>query len=692
MTATLQRRDRTRLPGLDGCAAVLDLSRGAYGARAAASQLAAALGRALPGAETLYDGADPETVARGVDAEARGPLPVLIGARDAQALGPALPKGARIGVIVDPDRPPEDADHWFLACLDRMGLACMRLPLSAAPPVEAGTLGTAQRALLALYPGPLPRPLADAAGLDLADPDIFVPGHPGVIAPGLHGAHGVRVSQLMRFQPADPVLQLLCQMHGPAHYADAADLTERAMALFHAGAEQLALRVLVRACAVARDPGAASGAQLSLQGLRIFTHRYAEAAAHDAPADLPPMVAAQLATLRAWAEMFGPEPQAGLARIGAAMAQAAAADPPDTEDLFVLNIGALGQLRTGDDVAALATEKRIETALARVATIDHRAEFINAINLARLHRRSGDRQACRGQVDRAMATSEGLRSLGDILQMNLIRTWPGVSTGPVAHHVLRAALAWLALSPPEALAIRALRQVDPGIAPGPDMPRRVSEALAARVLAQWPDLAPQPGLTVTVAPAQAPDGSRVLATPAAALLIGAQDCVPLAAPCPARDRLLGLVRAALQRDCPALAGLGPVCLAVDDGLGRDIPQGRAGLLSLVRRHGIAAGLGPEGDLRWSAEDRAGLARAVRVALSGGVAGLEPGDPLRVRFKRYRAPLDVTGPEARLLAALGPHPADPARLARQAGLTGSETRAALARLERARVLTQEISDA
>ncbi len=145
---------------------VLDISRGAWRARDVALQLAEAIGADLPAVETFYDGDDPETIGRGVDAEARGPLPVLVGYRDALALQPRLPARARLALIHDPECPPEDENHWFLTFLKRMGTRIDRLPLpvGAGPRPEMDGLTTAQRALVALFPGPLPPAVAARGG------------------------------------------------------------------------------------------------------------------------------------------------------------------------------------------------------------------------------------------------------------------------------------------------------------------------------------------------------------------------------------------------------------------------------------------------------------------------------------------------------------------------------------------------
>lgn len=631
-------------------APVLDVSRGAWRARDAATQLAEALGVPLPDPETLYDGQDPETIGRGVDAEARGPLPVLVGYRDARALLGHLPDGVRLTVIHDADAPPEDENFWFLQYLERFGVPLDPVPLPRGP-VAAQNLTTVQRALLALFPGPLPVDLAALAGLDPSGGDFL---SPGIIAPERR-VSGAPVSALLRFESRDPRLRLMVQMSGPAHYADPVWLTDTGMALFRAGAQGLALRVLDRACDVAGDPGARAGAELARAGIRIFAHRHAEVAALPDPApDLPEPVRAQLSMLKAWAEMFGPDPAQGLARIAPAFDRAWQADPPDTDALFLLNIAALGQLRSGDAAAALATEVRIEQALAQAAQIDHRAEFINAINLSRLYRRRGEAAGFRAQVDRAMATSEGLRSAADILQMNLIRALPGGSDTPAPHHLLRAALAWLVLTPPESIAIRALRQLCPGAEPGPQVSATVSAALVARLGEAFPDLSPLPGrVRVTPITGRAPEGSIGLATPGAALLLlpPGYDPGPALPLDDGQRQVAALVRAVLAREGVALpedAHLGV------DMMGRDIPAGIAGLHALVLRHDLSLGRDGRGARDWTAADRLTLATRARVRLAQGVARIEPGEAV---FKRYLRPQPLTPEESRLLATLahGPQP-------------------------------------
>ncbi len=528
-------------------------------------------------------------------------------------------------------------------------------------------------------------------------PGLFLADYPGVIDPALRRLPGVAAVHLTRFGDQDARLRLLCQMQGPAHYADAGWLTDAATNLFRAGAVNMALRLLGRACDVASDPGTRAAAELSLQGIRIFAHFYADAACQPDPAgDLPEPVRDRLSILKAWAEMFGTDPGTGLARIEPAFARASRAEPSTTDDLFILNIAALGQLRTGQHDIALDTELRIESRLGQAEEIDYRAEFINAINLARLYRRRGEVARFRAEVDRAMATSEGLRSLSDIVQMNLIRATPGGSDEPEAHNLLRAALAWLALSPPEAISIRALREARPGAGYDSDLSARVSAALAERIAAACPGLTPDAGdVRITFVEATAPRGSIAIATPAAALLWLPGDAPGTAChpPSAERTRLAGLVLAALKRDCPGLRAAGPLHLGIDSDNGVDIPAGEAGLRGLIVRHEVTRSLAPAGEALWPAEVRAAMARAARVRRSRGLARIVTQDGTRLAvFKRYRAPRPLTAAEDGLLAVLSDDGPPVATLAARAGLDPAAALVVLNELAAQRVIQLEVNDA
>ncbi|WP_137128604.1 hypothetical protein [Rhizobium sp. FY34] len=686
---------------LEGLDFIVDLSMGAWRARDVALQLAEATDAVLPPVEQLHQDDDPEIIAQGVDAEARGSLPVLVAVQDALALSQALAPASSIGVLCASPQGLADENLWTLVFLRRLGHRITRLVPPAGErqreDLIAG-LDEEQRHML-LFPGPLPLDLAAKSGLS-GSANVFLPRFPHVVRPQLRLAlPDIRpglLAPLARFDAEDARIRLMTQILGPAYYADAEWLTDTGMQLLRLGAHRLALCALKRACDIASDTMVRARAELNLQGVRIFAHLFADASAHpDSGTALPAAVREQLTLLRGWSEIAGADPSRGLQRIACTMRAAEAATPKSVNDLFVLNIAALGHLRSGEIEMALDTERLIEKELTSSGDrIDYRAEFINALNLSRLYRRSGETERYRQQLDRALATSEGLRNLSDIIQMNLMRAEAGGSEDEPASHVLRAVLAWLALSPPEAIAARALRQTGANPTEAAAIDGTVCEALLARLEAAFPGLVPGRPAGAVAVEGCVPRGSAVFATRAAALLLLPESGwrPGLSPASTARSRLNALALAALEIDCPALCSHPAPLIGVDTDFGTDIPCGWSGLIRLAVLHGLERCLWRDRRFELAATDQDHLPLSASVTLSRGVAGLESvTSGVRVFFKRYRRPATLTGAESVFLRQVEASPGRTVEVASRAiGLDPVAGAFIAASLQKRRVLRLEYS--
>ena len=185
----------------------------------------------------------------------------------------------------------------------------------------------------------------------------------------------------------------------------------RATAAFDHGSTEIAIDYLQRAISCARGIRRA-GLQCQLQGYRIATHRFDEAAREEAPArNLPAKVAAFLSMARGWGAVMSGSPEPGIADLR--QAAAGLGDDPDEKfKSYLRNITALGLAQLGALDEAMAQEEIV----ARQNSGQDRSwplHYVNHVNMARLYRRQGNYPEARRHYDEAFASHWGGRSASD---------------------------------------------------------------------------------------------------------------------------------------------------------------------------------------------------------------------------------------------------------------------------------------
>ncbi|WP_374147199.1 hypothetical protein [Sphingomonas sp. 28-63-12] len=559
---------------------------GAWSPGHAAGELAAQLGIALP--EPAH--VDAAEISRNVDREARGDGTLLTAYHQALSIADALPDDPRIVVVRPLHALPIRSDNRaLLRYLLRLGIA-VRFAGGRSPSPPA-----ALPPLLQLYPGLVPAPVVAALGI--------APDHPALqsagpahytIAPGARTIDPrcvpALIDQLAAYEHGDPRLFAYCQCLGTALFVDAPALAGYAQAAVQASAD-LALALAKRARACARTPIDAAATELQLQGIRIFLHQFAEAAAAPEPSPrLPAALRGELSVMRGWGKVMIGDVDAAercFAETGPARDAATA--------LYHRNIFAFARFRHGDLDGARAIEREIEGALASDSDPDPQLHFVNAINLARLSRAAGDDQGYCDYLRRAFATTDNVRSASEIVQLNLLRaqTLDRGDPDQARRCRLRAALAWLASEPAEAISVRAIRvAIDPGAAHPRTLDRQIAEMLLTALAAAWPAVTP---LVLDTAPhvalSDAADGlvvEQIGAAEGVCLLWSPmrQRRLPRA---PATDGLAALAFAiiAAEVDLPASPSAGT--WIIDTVTGADVRASRVDSAAAAWRYGLEQG-------------------------------------------------------------------------------------------------------
>jgi len=668
---------------------VVDLLLGAWRARQAAREAAAQLGIELPPG---HDRAA-SIISAGVDREARGEPTVLTAFDDARRVAAALSPGAEVVVLLPRfGLPLRDENDWFLRFLARQGATVRRT--GAGEGLSAGLAGrrasgddATLRSLLRFFPGLVANAFAERIGLDPNGAGLIAQtGGLWLIPPDCRDADpagaSAEIDRLARLDVADAGLMAFVQSFGGNLFIDPPRLAVVADQAFRDGSSEVALALLARARSGARSTVAAAEVDLAAFGISIFEHQFdAVAAAPDPSSRVPDELRRQILELRDWARIM----------TGGALDDAATAGDPETADparrLYQLNIRALARFKAGDRDGAMALEQEIAAALDQRVVEDDRLAFINAINLARLYRAMGDWSRYTQQVDRAFATSDGVRSESETIQREVMRAAVPDAQAPGAGRAawLRACLTWLALSPPEALGVRAARAIL-GSAAGDrcDLPERVTTALLAKLRAAWPDLSAGDGpVPVFVGADTAAVKPAGLIGGLGAALLWSSDSAPLRVASSDDELLSRLTLAAFAE----IAGV-PLPEAnswiVDHNLGEGIPETVADAVALGWRHSVRSAVFAGGDFAhlW----RSGAIPAATAALSPAVALVAPVESgVEVAFRRHRSPVLLFGPAAALalMCAAGPQPL--AAIATEAGLGLADVLAVLRQLESDRVV-------
>jgi hypothetical protein len=346
--------------------------------------------------------------------------------------------------------------------------------------------------------------------------------------------------------------------------------------------------------------------------------------------------------------------------------------------------------------AALGLAEAIQAALARAPQIDCGLVAVNALTLARIHARLGDRDAQRASFERAFAASRGSRSLAEVIEMNALLASAESDTRSAASRLawLRAALAWLAFDPPEGLSVGAISAVlGRHEVARTQLDQAVSEAIGDALGRAWPELGERSLETPPVfrAGAGALENARMFAGPGAAVLwtAGADTDRPYQGP---RLRLVGRVVAALVDVCTAVGAAGQGRIVVDTNLGIDVPRTRAEALSVALRARATEFVFDNETIFLDEGMRPRFAADLRVSLSPMVARFDSGDErVGIDFRRRLPSTELLGDDAKLVQRIAGAAVTLGELGRELDRPIEALEEALRRLEAARILRLDLAD-
>lgn len=672
--------DEPRAPAGPAAYPAIDLTLGAWRPWEAATQLAAALGVALPDAPLM-----PASPLDEIDAGAVGEATVFHAHAVAGLLSAALPQNGIVAILTPRFGLPLRRDNeWLFLFLKRRSIS---LAIVGDEPVttvigrslferRAGVVAPApgerllpltaeQERLLRFFPGLLPRSLVGAIPID--DTGLVAVGADRFLIPPAWRDDDPRtaapeIDAMAAIETSDEGFAAFAECHCTAHFADGARLCDLSRRLETAGALEIAADLAERARQVARDPAERAAADIRRQKVRLRLGRFDDMLAMPPPSRRAPEPDREcLARLKLRAALAAGRSAELDADLGPLAGRLAGGEPLAADDLLLVDTHA-AVLATDAADRALTLAETVRDALDRQPDADRRLVHRNAMTLARIHEAQGDRDRRRAALDRAFATTHGLRRLGEIVAMNILRaTAEAEPTAPAEQGAwLRAALAWLAFVPPEA--------APPGIVDllfgaGVDTVRArldidISEALADRMTAAWPGLTASVGgeyPAIRAASALAPP-QRLVGGPGAVIGWSASDDATPVYVRP-RVRLVRLVEAALATLCPALPGLARGVFLVEDNAGVDIPATRDEALSVALRSRLPELVFGAETISLDPESRMKHVTGIVPRLAPTLSVVDGSDGKAVcRFGRHRPDVTVEGVRAELVLRLRDEPA------------------------------------
>jgi hypothetical protein len=455
-----------------------------------------------------------------------------------------------------------------------------------------------------------------------------------------------------------PWLQAYAQLHGNNYFVDVSQLAQQAWLCFAEGGHDIALRLMERAVTCSQSRTIRTKLEVQLQGMRIALHRFEHALTMPDPT---PAVSGEyrrfLLEAKGWCCVM-----AGHVARGRDYLTAALQDPsPDfsgsREQLYCLNILALGLAKSGDVRGALRIEQEIHHVNANAEKRDWPLHYVNSINMARLHRQFGGYKESEQYYCDAFATSSGGRSEGDLIYMNACMARVAAESGrhdEAARAWFRAALHFVSSSVPEAIAPRyAVMIASEAGNPGSTNTETLAHALLhnlIRTTRRLGDEDPWRNAESLLAGGRHAPPFRAIrvcnqASLQSAVAIGDRGwCVlrtEIADFTPFSGDKHRILRRCLSRlielAAPDLDFLGTIGYVVDDRFGRDVAKNEQEHVEMCVRLGVGRSFYAGGELLLSHSDRDSLelASIVRVgelvehiAVDGRVAD--------VHFKRYRA--------------------------------------------------------
>ena len=473
---------------------------------------------------------------------------------------------------------------------------------------------------------------------------------------------------------AEPIkwLQAYAQFYGNNLYVDPTRLCAEAGERFGEGGHHIAFRLIERATACAKTSLERSSIQAQAQSMRIALQWFEEAAAVEPPSPtLPPPLRSLLLLYKAWGvSMVGEPSQAELYfRDAFPLLEPRS---PERAYLYVLNIYALNRLKVAGLEEALTVEQEIESKRAKQPIRDWHLEYINSINIARLHRQRRDFKAAERYYNRAFSTTLGVRSESDAVYANfcVARLQADQDRSAEAFAAwLRTGLHWVSSTAPEALAPRAAMAI---LRRKAAVGEEVTEAVSAALLQEMARAARAVGLEIEPPTPEYLKTARVpvfihidhgpesqviecaIGAPGWSILVTRASCAPQFTG--ERHQLLCLyVSQLLKVICPVRELGAPDTIAVDDQFGCEMPSSPVELLKTCLWRDVpkivfgkeCIELEPESRHRLKSDTRVRLGRAVnRVEMNGAGAS--------VTFKRYLPPKSLSTNERLILTLLDDH--------------------------------------
>lgn len=343
--------------------------------------------------------------------------------------------------------------------------------------------------------------------------------------------------------------------------------------------------------------------------------------------------------------------------------------------LYLLNISALAKLKSGDVDGALLLEKEIEASLRDPRRRDWHLLYINALNLARIHKKVGDLHQSAQYYRLAFHVTSGARTDSDLLYMNLchaqIETLRG-NTAEALGHWLRAAVHWLSNPLPEALAPRVAQAVlgkplNDSEADVEEISNVLDKALCTAA-AEYGLAFVQAGKAVAFARLTRPgQADTCVASDALTVALSSQAVAPCPYAGPRYDALKRTITGMLAALFPTMDMSGVSSILSDARHGIELPMTAREACWSCWRYDIQ-------DLLYAgrhyalggAEDDALATFVVRPGAALG-AIVRVGERLRIHFKRYLPPIELDGRERAIVECLD-KPLTLAQLAERLGCT------------------------
>jgi hypothetical protein len=456
----------------DVCVAA-DVSLGAWRGHQVATELCTQLGveppqptwPSLTGREMFLSCA--ELIGAGIDAEARGDAATLTAIAAAERVAAAVKSRRRTTLLVLAPRfglALEREDRLFVDVLrDRLEAPERFVVASAeaapAPPND----GDVPPSLTALVPGVVEPGLAVASDIEGLAAMRLVNGSL-LVAPEAR-RDPATVARLDYDRLAVAVrscgwLRAYAHYHGNNVFVDVPHMLGEGWQRFAEGGVGIALRLMERAATCADTKLERALADAASQGIRIAAQRVVEVAAEPTPA---PTIPDDLRAFLLFARCYGLVMTGQVDRARPALIEAQALlDGPQhvLERMYLMNVAALALLKAGDHEGALDLEIEVASRIRKLRQVDWRLRYVNAVNIARLHRLRGELDESSRSYDAAFSTTFGSRSESDAIYTNFCLARLEQERGRRREAFirwLRAALHWSASCTPDALAPRVAR-------------------------------------------------------------------------------------------------------------------------------------------------------------------------------------------------------------------------------------------